>query len=179
MTTWDPGIVERAAGIRLLVLDVDGVLTDGRLYFDHHGNELKGFHTRDGFGIRALDRYGIPTALITGRESGAVTHRAAQLKIEHVYQGRFDKLNAYRDLLAKTGREDHQVCYVGDDLVDLPLLRRVRLAVAVPGAVAAVREQAHWVTTASGGHGAVREVCELILSSQGLDQKLLTEILDL
>lgn len=171
----DALLVERAARVRLLALDVDGVLTDGRLYFDRHGNELKVFHTRDGLGLRVLQRQGVTVALITGRSSEMVTARAAALGIEHVYQGADDKLTAYHDLLERTGAGDGQVCYAGDDWVDLPLLRRVGLAVTVPGADRAVREQAHWVTKREGGHGAVREICDLLLEAQGLRERALAE----
>jgi 3-deoxy-D-manno-octulosonate 8-phosphate phosphatase (KDO 8-P phosphatase) len=166
---------ERASRIRLLALDVDGVLTDGRLYFDATGNELKAFHTRDGLGLKALQRFGIELALITGRTSPMVAHRAEQLGIRHVYQGTDDKLTAYLDLLAATGLDHEQVCYAGDDWIDLPVLLRVGLSVSVPDADEEVRQRVHWITQRQGGHGAVREICNLILSAQGHDQVLLEE----
>lgn len=167
MAAVDPGLLERAASIRLLALDVDGVLTDGRLYFDNDGVELKAFHVGDGLGLKAVQKAGVTLALITGRRSDIVARRAAALGIDHVYQGSDDKLSAYLDLLAKTGFEDREVCYAGDDWIDLPLLARAGLAVSVPGGDPAVRERAHWVTGRDGGRGAVREICNLILRAQG------------
>ena len=174
----DPMLRERASGIRLLALDVDGILTDGRLYFDTSGNELKAFHTRDGLGLKSLQRFGIELALITGRTSPMVTARAEQLGIRHVYQGRDDKLNAYMDLIQRTGMAHESVCYAGDDWIDLPVLMRVGLAVTVPDADEEVRRRVHWVTSRAGGHGAVREICDLILAAQGHDQVLMKELLD-
>jgi 3-deoxy-D-manno-octulosonate 8-phosphate phosphatase (KDO 8-P phosphatase) len=178
LSGYDPLLLERAARTRALVLDVDGVLTDGRLYFDNHGNELKAFCTRDGLGIRALQHGGIKIALITGRQSQIVANRAANLGIEHVYQGRNDKLNALHELLAATGLEAPEVCYAGDDWVDIPVLDRVGLAVTVADADAVVKGHVHWITSRDGGHGAVREICDLILAARGLDQRVLDDILD-
>jgi 3-deoxy-D-manno-octulosonate 8-phosphate phosphatase (KDO 8-P phosphatase) len=177
MATIEPGLLEKARRIRLLALDVDGVLTDGRLYFDHDGKEMKAFNTRDGLGLKALQRYNIELAIITGRDSEVVNERARQLGIEHVYTGRVDKLNAYRELLEKTGIEEKHVCYAGDDLIDLPVLQRVGLAVAVPNADSMLLERVDWVTQRAGGEGAVREICDLILRAQGLYERLLTEIM--
>lgn len=177
MTNMDAALRERAADVRMLVLDVDGVLTDGKLYFDHNGNELKAFDTRDGLGIKALQRFGIEVAVITGRESGAVSHRMAQLQVKHVYQGREDKLSAFLNLLELTGLDAAQVCFAGDDWIDLPLLMRVGLAVSVPDAEDRVKEHAHLVTKRKGGDGAVREICNLILAAQNKDQIILDEIL--
>ena len=174
---YDPLLLERASRIRALVLDVDGVLTDGRLYFDNQGNELKAFSTRDGLGMRALQQFGTLLALITGRQSQIVAHRAANLGIEHVYQGRNDKLNAFHELIAETGLEASEVCYAGDDWVDLPVLDRVGLAVTVADADAVIKGRVHWVTSRLGGHGAVREICDLILAARGLDQQVLDGIL--
>ena len=177
MLPMDDALKERAANVRMLVLDVDGVLTDGKLYFDHAGNELKAFNTRDGLGMKALQRSGIEVAVITGRKSEAVSHRMAQLGIQHVYQGREDKLNAFLHLLELTGLEASQICFAGDDWIDLPLLLRVGLAVSVADAEERVKEQAHWITQRNGGDGAVREICNLILAAQGKDQTILDEIL--
>ncbi len=177
MAAPDPLLEERAGRIRLLAMDVDGVLTDGRLYFDSEGRESKAFHTRDGFGLRALQDCGIERALITGRSSAMVTERAAQLGIEHVYQGRRDKLEAYLDLLENTGLDAAQVCFIGDDWLDLAVLARVGLAVAVRDADEEVRDRVHYVTRCPGGHGAVREVCNLILRAQGHDRALLERML--
>jgi 3-deoxy-D-manno-octulosonate 8-phosphate phosphatase (KDO 8-P phosphatase) len=177
LSNFDPLLVERAARIRMLVLDVDGVLTDGRLYFDNSGNELKAFCTRDGLGLRALQTQSIEIAFITGRQSRIVEQRAAQLGVSHVHQGRTDKLNAYHEVLAETGFEDRQVCYAGDDWIDIPVLDRVGLAVTVADADPVVKKRVHWVTPRAGGQGAVREICDLILAAQGLDAKVLAEIL--
>jgi 3-deoxy-D-manno-octulosonate 8-phosphate phosphatase (KDO 8-P phosphatase) len=174
---YDPLLLERAATIKMLVLDVDGVLTDGSLYFDSAGNEMKAFSTRDGLGLRCLQRCGIELALITGRQSEIVSQRAIQLGIRHVYQGRNDKLDAFNHLLEKTGFDEQQVCYAGDDWIDLPVLERVGLAVTVPDADKIVKSCAHWVTSLGGGKGAVREICNLVLAAQGLDKKVLDEIL--
>lgn len=173
MSGHDPLLLERAARIRLLALDVDGVLTDGQLVFDNAGNELKAFSTRDGLGLKALQSVGIDIALITGRASRIVADRAAALGIEHVYQGQDDKLTAYLDLLERTGLSDEAVCYAGDDWIDLPLLLRVGLAVSVPSAGEDVRSRCHWITEREGGHGAVRELCELILDAQGRREEIL------
>lgn len=165
-------LLKRAAQIRLVALDVDGVLTDGRLYFDQHGNELKAFYTRDGLGIKALQKFGITLAIITGRKSRIVADRASQLGIQHVYQGSDDKLNALADLVSETGIEEQYICYAGDDWIDLPVLDRAGLSVAPSDAASTVRERVHWVTRAGGGNGAVRELCELILHAQGHDKRL-------
>ncbi len=168
---------DRAEKIRLVALDVDGVLTDGRLYFDQNGNELKSFYTRDGLGLKALQKFGITLAIITGRESRMVTDRARQLGIDHVYQGRDDKLNALAELMSETGIEADEICYAGDDWIDLPVLKRVGFSVAPADAAAMVRNQVHWVTNATGGNGAVRELCELILQAKGHDRQLEQELL--
>jgi len=176
LSGFDPLLLERAARVRALVLDVDGVMTDGRLYFDNQGNELKAFNTRDGLGLRALQGQGVVLALITGRSSEIVARRAANLGIEHVYQGCDDKLAAFHDLLAATGLEPQAVCYAGDDWIDIPLLERVGLAVTVPDADEVVKGCAHWVTSRRGGEGAVREICNLILGARGLDERVLAGI---
>ena len=177
MVTMDAALRERASCIRMLLLDVDGVLTDGKLYFDHAGNEMKAFNTRDGMGIKALQRCGIEVAIITGRKSEAVAQRMAQLGVQHVYQGREDKLIAFLDILKKTGLDAQQVCFAGDDWIDLPVLLRVGLAVSVADAEDRVKEKAHWITGRNGGDGAVREICNLILAAQNKEQVILDEIL--
>jgi 3-deoxy-D-manno-octulosonate 8-phosphate phosphatase (KDO 8-P phosphatase) len=173
----DTELRQRASRIRMLVLDVDGVLTDGKLYFDHDGNEMKAFHTRDGMGMKALQRCGIEIAVITGRSSAAVEHRMKQLNIQHVYQGREDKLDAFLNLLEISGLDAQQVCFAGDDWIDLPVLMRVGLAVCVADAEERVKEHAHWITDRNGGDGAVREICNLILAAQEKDQFILDQIL--
>lgn len=161
-------VLHRAAQVRLLICDVDGVLTDGRLYFGADGQELKAFHIRDGLGIKMLERAGVAVAIITGRRSAAVERRMRELGIVHVYQGVDDKLAVFADLLARLHLEARQIAYVGDDLVDLPVMRRVGLAVAVRDADSFLRRHAHWQTPSPGGQGAARDVCELILEAQGL-----------
>ena len=173
----DEALLERARNIRLLALDVDGVLTDGRLYFDNQGNEIKAFCTRDGLGIKALQQQGITVALITGRTSEIVKNRARQLGIDHVYQGRDDKLNAFHHLLKETGLNPEAVCYAGDDWIDIPVLDRVGLAVTVSDADEVVKTHVHWVTNRAGGRNAVREICHLILAAQGLDDAVMAGIL--
>ncbi len=177
MDRMDAALRERASKICMLILDVDGVLTDGKLYFDHSGNEMKAFNTRDGLGMKALQKVGIEVAVITGRKSEAVTHRMTQLGIKHVYQGREDKLDAFLDLLEITGLDAQQTCFAGDDWIDLPVLLRAGLAVSVADAEDRVKQQAHWITRRNGGDGAVREICNLILVAQEKDRIILDEIL--
>ena len=170
-------VIEKAKKIRLLVLDVDGVLTDGRLYFDASGTEMKAFSTRDGLGIKALQRCGIKVALITGRSSSIVARRADELAIEYVYQGCDDKRTAAQALLQKTGLNAGQMCYAGDDWVDLPVLTIAGLSVAPADADPLVRRNVNWVCPEKGGKGAVRSLCNLILAAQGQQEKLLQELL--
>ena len=152
--------------MRLLVCDVDGVLTDGRLYFTPDGQELKSFHARDGHGIKLLQRTGVATAVISGRNSPAVALRMSSLGVEHVYQGHEDKRVPFASLLDALNLAPEQVAYVGDDLLDLPLMRRVGLAIAVADAHFTLSDAAHWRTAQAGGCGAVREVCDLIMLAQ-------------
>lgn len=164
-------IRERASRIRLVIFDVDGVLTDGSLFLGDDGQEYKAFNSRDGHGMVMLQESGVQLAVITGRTSNVVQMRMESLGVSDVYQGYRNKLPAYEELKQRRSLDDAQIAYVGDDVVDLPIMRRVGLAIAVADAQAAVREQAHWCTSASGGRGAAREVCELILQAQGaLDQ---------
>lgn len=159
-------VMKKAAGIRLLVLDVDGVLTDGRLYFSEDGNELKTFDTQDGHGIKMLQQAGIPAAIITGRNTQLVERRARNLGIAHLLQGREDKLVALRELTATLGLPLEAVAYVGDDWPDLPALLAAGLGVAVANAHEELRQRADHVTRLPGGRGAVREVCDLVLRAQ-------------
>ena len=152
--------------MRLLVLDVDGVLTDGRLHITAQGEETKVFHVRDGSGIVAVQRAGIAVAIISGRDSAAVTRRASELGIRHVFQGIADKRAALDTLLAELGVAADAVACVGDDTPDVPMLERVALGIAVADAHATARAAAHWITPSPGGHGAVREVCDLLLSAR-------------
>jgi len=157
----------RCAAIDLLIVDVDGVLTDGGIIYGDDGAELKQFHVRDGSGLKIWQFVGKRSALITGRRSKVVEVRAAELGIDPVIQGAVEKMPAYRDLLRGGGWRPEQVCYIGDDLPDLPLLRHCGLAVAVADACPEVIADAHYVTRAAGGRGAVREAIELILRCQG------------
>lgn len=156
----------RAQQIKLLILDVDGVLTDGRLYYNAQGEEIKSFHARDGLGIKCLQSMGIEVAVISGRKDRCVEHRVAALGITHYYAGVHDKAAALADLLLKTGFSLAETAMMGDDWIDLPILRQVGLAMTVPEASLLLKKNAHYVTTAMGGHGAVREVCEFILAAQ-------------
>jgi len=160
-------IKEQMQNVRLLLQDVDGVMTDGGIAFDNNGVESKRFHVRDGHGLKLLQRAGIEVGIITGRKSDIVLTRAAELGIARVYQGVKNKLEPYEQILQDTGFTDAQIVYVGDDLVDLPVLRRVGFAVAVADAVAELRPWVDYVTSAGGGNGAVREVCDLILKQGG------------
>jgi 3-deoxy-D-manno-octulosonate 8-phosphate phosphatase (KDO 8-P phosphatase) len=168
-----PDVLVRARAVRLLILDVDGVLTDGRLLYGTGGIELKAFDARDGHGIVLFHEAGRRTAIITGRSSDVVGRRAAELGIADVVQGTRDKLASYREVLGRHGLADAQVACVGDDVNDLPLLLRAGLAVTVPGAAPEAKAAAHYVTRRAGGRGAVREVLELILKSQGLWDQML------
>ncbi|HEY6642587.1 3-deoxy-manno-octulosonate-8-phosphatase KdsC [Povalibacter sp.] len=159
-------LIERANDIRLLVLDVDGVLTDGRLYFSPKGEEMKVFHVRDGAGIVQLLRAGIQIAVISGRQSRAVERRMTELGITWIRQGIDDKLAALRELLDILGLGPQAVASIGDDTPDLPIFEIARLSVAVADAHASVKSRAHFITQANGGQGAVREICDLILEAQ-------------
>ena len=159
-------LAARAADIRLLILDVDGVLTDGKLYFSARGEELKCFHVRDGAGIVQLLRAGVQIAIISGRNSKAVEARASELGITFVRQGVTDKLQALRELLARLNLQAENVACMGDDSADLPILNIARLAVSVADGHESARAAAHYVTTALGGLGAVREACDLILAAR-------------
>jgi 3-deoxy-D-manno-octulosonate 8-phosphate phosphatase (KDO 8-P phosphatase) len=156
----------RPASIRLLVLDVDGVLTDGSLLYGPSGEEVKRFHVQDGLAVVAARRSGLEVAVITGRASAAVTRRMAELGLGEVHQGVEDKLAALRGVLERLGVAEDEVAVMGDDLTDLPLMRRAGLALAPANAVAEVRRAAHWVSRRRGGEGAVREAVEMLLRSR-------------
>jgi len=164
---YPPEVRQRAQAIRLLILDVDGVLTDGRLYFDAKGETLKVFHVRDGHGLKMAQRAGIEVAFVSGRRSDAAYHRAKELGISRFHEGVRDKVAVMAEIMAAMRIQPAEVAAVGDDLVDLPLMSRVGLAVAVADAVPEVLAAAHWVTSNPGGRGAVREVCDLLLKAQG------------
>ncbi len=157
----------KAEKIKLVIFDVDGVLTDGKLLFDEHGNEYKRFHSRDGLGITLLRETGVEVAVISGRASKSVAQRMASLGIERIFQGQRHKLIAYESLRVELNLVPEQVAHVGDDLLDLPLMRRVGLSIAVADAHPSILPFAHWVTGKPGGEGAAREVCDLIMDAQG------------
>jgi 3-deoxy-D-manno-octulosonate 8-phosphate phosphatase (KDO 8-P phosphatase) len=157
----------RATGLRLIAFDVDGVLTDGRLYYNDRGEETKAFNTLDGHGLKMLAAAGITLAIITGRRSPTVEHRARNLGIVHLFQGIDDKRATLSALLAETGIPPDAAGYVGDDVVDLPVMGLCGFAAAPANAHPAVRQRAHWVAGARGGEGAVRELCDFVLAAQG------------
>jgi 3-deoxy-D-manno-octulosonate 8-phosphate phosphatase (KDO 8-P phosphatase) len=158
---------QQAQAVRLLAMDVDGVLTDGRILLDPQGQEWKGFHVHDGQGITLARRAGLPIAWISGRASAVVEQRAAELQVAWVYQRVTDKVQVLQELLHHTGLAAPAVAYIGDDLGDIPVLRRVGLPIAVANALPAVQACARWVTRRAGGQGAVREVIDLLLRAQG------------
>lgn len=168
-------IRDKAMKVKLVIFDMDGVLTDGCAWVNEQGVVSKQFNYHDGLGISFLQEAGFEVAIITGDRSGVVNHRAERLRIKHVYQGRISKLSSYKDLIEKLNLKDEQVAYLGDDIVDLPVLRQVGLPVAVHNAHTQVKEVADWVTTCSGGSGAARELCDLILDVHGRVQEELIE----
>ncbi|MCU7835229.1 MAG: 3-deoxy-manno-octulosonate-8-phosphatase KdsC [gamma proteobacterium symbiont of Taylorina sp.] len=157
----------KAKLIKLLICDVDGVMTDGRLFFDDKGIEYKAFHSRDGLGIKMLQRSGIPLAIITARSSDAVRHRMINLNIDLVFQGQQNKIHAFEDLCQQLQLKPFEIAYMGDDLVDLPVMNKVGLSIAVADAHDLVKKQAGWITHNKGGQGAVRDACELLMEAQG------------
>ncbi|HIJ80690.1 MAG TPA: HAD hydrolase family protein [Desulfuromonadales bacterium] len=161
-------MLDRLKDIRLLLLDVDGVLTDGSIIYDCNGLETKRFNVRDGHGIKMLQRHDIQVGIITGRTSAVVDVRARELGISLVYQGALKKLDSYADVRRVTGFDDGQIAYIGDDIIDVPVMRRVAFAAAPSDAQPEVRNVAHYVTSSAGGRGAVREVCDMILKGRGL-----------
>jgi len=166
-------ILDKAKHIKLLIFDVDGVLTNGGLFLGDDGQEYKAFNSRDGHGMKMLQSTGVDIAIITGRTSNVVELRMASLGIEHVYQGQLDKIKAYEEVVSKIGVDDETVAYVGDDVVDIPVMRRVGLAVAVHDAHPAVVQHSHWQTPHGGGLGAARDVCEMIMEAQGTLDKVM------
>lgn len=168
-------IKAKAQKIKLVIFDVDGVLTDGSLFYGDDGQEYKAFQARDGHGMKMLQKSGVEIAIITGRESDVVTHRAANLKIDHVYQGQIEKLSAFKTLLEKLDLLPDEVAYVGDDVVDLPVMIRVGLAITVNDGHELAKKHAHWITETRGGQGAAREICEFIMQAQGTWETLIQE----
>ncbi len=159
--------IEKAKAIRLLVLDVDGVLTSGNLLYTKEAIHYKAFHVLDGLGIKLLKKTGIEVGIITSCKSDIIKRRAQDLGLQHIYQGQDDKLISYEELKQKLNLSDQQIAYVGDDLPDLPIIRRVGLGMTVANAPQILQEQAAYVSKTPGGQGAVREICELIMNAQG------------
>lgn len=159
--------IARATRIKLMIFDVDGILTDGSLHFGPEGEVIKTFNVLDGHGIKLLQQSGVATAIISARHSPIVTKRASDLGIQHVQQGIHDKRSAFEQLLTKTAISAELCGFVGDDVIDLPILTRVGFAASVPNGHAEVRSRVHYVTQAAGGRGAAREICDLILRAQG------------
>ncbi|MDD5580593.1 MAG: 3-deoxy-manno-octulosonate-8-phosphatase KdsC [Methylobacter sp.] len=170
-------VLEKAKKLKLLILDVDGVLTDGKLFFDNDGTEYKSFHSRDGHGIKLLRQSGVEVAVISGRKSNSVALRMKNLGIELVYQGYENKIPAFNEIIEKRGIAPEQAAYMGDDVIDLPVMIRAGLAIAVGDANFAVKQRADWCTTLPGGHGAVREVCDFIMQAQGSFEEILNAYL--
>ncbi len=160
-------ILEKAAKIKLLVFDVDGVLTDGSLIVGDDGEEYKAFYSKDGLGMKMLQQTEVTIAVITARTSNVVTHRMQSLGIKHIYQGQLEKLPAFEKILTKLNLSAEQAAYVGDDVIDLPVMLRAGLAITVADAHPLVKQHAHWQTPKCGGRGAARDVCELIMQAQG------------
>ena len=166
-------VVQRASRVSVLLLDVDGVLTDGRIVYADYGDELKFFDVQDGAGLVFWNRVGLKSAIVTARTSKLLKRRAKEMRIDFLAQGRLLKLPTYETLLKRFRVQDEQVCAIGDDLMEVPILRRAGLAVAVPNAVEEVKRVSHYVTQRSGGRGAVREVIDLILKAKGLWDQIL------
>ncbi|MCJ2378328.1 3-deoxy-manno-octulosonate-8-phosphatase KdsC [Vibrio sp. ZSDZ34] len=163
----DSTVYQTAANIRLLICDVDGVFSDGLIYMGNQGEELKTFHTRDGYGVKALMNSGVEVAIITGRKSDIVENRMRALGISLIYQGQDDKIKAYRDICSKLNISAEQTGYIGDDLIDWPVMEQVALRVCVADGHPLLASKANFVTRTPGGRGAVREVCDLILEAKG------------
>ncbi|HSE33263.1 MAG TPA: HAD hydrolase family protein [Pyrinomonadaceae bacterium] len=171
-------VERRASQIKLLLMDCDGVLTDGRIWILESGDDQKTFNTRDGLGLDLLHRAGLSSGIISGRESSALQQRAEALGILFIYQGVENKVAAFEHIMAKAAIEPSEVAYVGDDLNDIPLMRRSELAVAVADATEETKRHAHYVTRAAGGEGAVRETIELILKAQNRWDDLIKRYVD-
>lgn len=163
---------EKLKGIKMLILDVDGVMTDGGIIMDSQGNELKKFNVRDGHGLKLIQRYGIKVAILTGRKSKVVEYRAKDLDIKDVYQKVFNKKEVFEKILVKHKLSANEVAYMGDDIIDIPVLKRVGFSAAVADAVDVVKKSVDYVAKNNGGNGAVREICEMILEAQGKWQEI-------
>ena len=163
----EENIVEKLKKVKMLILDVDGVMTDGNIIMDSDGRELKNFNVRDGHGLVMIQRHGIRVAILTGRTSTVVEHRARDLKITEVYQGALNKKEIFPQILEKNSLEPEEIAYLGDDIVDIPVMRMVGFSAAVADALELVKKCADYVTVHRGGQGAVREICEMLLMVQG------------
>lgn len=170
-------MIERVLRVKLMIFDVDGVLTDGSIYMNEQGEETRAFNVLDGQGLKMLSASGVHLAAISSRVSKAVAIRAADTGITHVFQGVDDKLDVFQELLATLGLTREQAGYMGDDIIDIPIMRRCGLSVAVPSSPSIIRETAHYVTTLNGGRGAVREACEFIMQIQGTYDRQLARYL--
>jgi 3-deoxy-D-manno-octulosonate 8-phosphate phosphatase (KDO 8-P phosphatase) len=170
-------VLNRAKNVKLIIFDVDGVLTDGSLFYGDDGQEYKAFNSRDGHGMKMLQETGVQIGIITGRTSEVVLHRMKNLQVQHIYQGRLEKLPAFEELIGKLGIAPEHVAYVGDDVVDLPIMIRVGLAITVPGAHDLAKQHAHWITSKPAGAGAARDICEMIMKAQGTYDALIAKYL--
>lgn len=159
-------VLEKVKRVKMLIVDIDGVMTDGRIVYSVYGDELKFFDVQDGFGMSLLKRAGIKTVIITAKKSRIVKLRGRDLKVTRVYAGFLDKLIPFNDVLKRFDVKPEEICFIGDDLIDLPVLKRVGFAVSVPNAMEDVKAAAHYITSKTGGRGAVRELCDLLLKSQ-------------
>ncbi len=168
---YTPEIIERAKKIKLLLLDVDGVLTDGRFIYGNYGDEIKSYDVNDGLGVFLVKRSGIKCVILTAKASPVVKKRAKEMRIDKVYQDFHYKIEALEEIHKKFRVTDEEICFIGDDLIDIPILRRVGLAVCPPNAVDDVKQFVHFITEKKGGRGAVREVCDLLLKAQGTWKK--------
>ncbi|MDH5655255.1 MAG: 3-deoxy-manno-octulosonate-8-phosphatase KdsC [Spirochaetia bacterium] len=170
--------IKKAREIRLAAFDVDGIMTDGSLYLGDNGEEIKAFHSLDGHGLKMLKASGIDLAIITARTSELVKHRAENIGVSHIYQGAENKLDSFQDLLQKLNLKPSQVAYMGDDLVDLPVLTRCGLSICVPHSPEEVKKRTDLTTSLNGGHGAVREFCDLLMLAQGSYEEQLKKYLE-
>lgn len=170
-------LINKAKKIRCLICDVDGVLTDGRIYIDNFGNELKSFNIQDGLGLKLLMSAGIEVAVITGSTNAVIENRMSQLDIKHYFKGQINKQSAYHTLKTRLNLADDQFAYIGDDLPDLPIMKQVGLSVAVSNAVSLVKKSSDWNTELPGGQGGVRELCDFILNAQDMLDKALAKFL--
>lgn len=170
-------IEDRAKNIKLLIMDVDGVLTDGRIVYDEWGDELKFFDVQDGAGLWLWASIGLKSAIITARKTKLVRRRAKEMRVTEVYQNAFDKRAVYGKCKRRLKVNDEEVCYIGDDLMDIPILKRAGLAVSVPNGSLEAKSVSHYITKAKGGRGAIREVIEIILKAQGKWEELTAKYL--